>query len=85
MGDNNLFRVVDTKTRLVYMVDLENWRSPCSCHVTHWQKVPCVHVMMVLRVIQSPDMVWCFFGEEYTVERGAPANHRLRWSPHRRR
>ena len=37
------------------------------------------------RIIQSPDMVWCFFGEEYTVERGAPANHGLRWSPHKRR
>ena len=69
VGDNTLFRVVDTKTRLVYTVDLENWSSPCSCHITHWQKVPCVHVMMVLRAIESPDMVWCFFGEEYTVER----------------
>ena len=37
------------------------------------------------RIIQSPDMVWCFFGEEYTVERGAPANRGLGWSPHRRR
>lgn len=85
VGDDTLISVVDTKTRLVYTVDLENWRSPCSCHVTHWQKVPCVHVMMVLRMIQCPDMVWCFFGEEYTVERNAPANRGMGWSPHRRR
>ena len=26
-------------------------------------------MMMVLRTIHSPDMVWCFFGEEYAVER----------------
>lgn len=68
VGDGNFYRVIDKKTRRVYMVNLENWMNPCSCHVTRWLKVPCVHVMMVLKALQSPDMVWCFFGKEYTVE-----------------
>lgn len=69
VGDENLFRVIDRKLRCVYMIDLENWKNPCSCHVTRWKKVPCVHVMMVLKAIQSPEMVWCFCGDEYTLDK----------------
>jgi len=67
--EGSCYRLIDTKTRLVYTVDTAYMIDPCPCHRTHWQKVPCVHVMMVLRHLQEFDKVWQYFGEEYEVRR----------------
>ena len=68
-GLGTCFRVIDTKLKVVFMVNILFKKNPCSCHVTHWQKIPCVHLMMVLKMLGKMDMIWDFFGEEYKYDK----------------
>jgi len=63
------YRVVDTAFKMVYKVDISNTDDPCSCHTTHWEKIPCVHLMRVLREIKESDSVWNYVDSVYRLNR----------------
>ena len=62
------YKVIDTGHRKVYYVCLSDADNPCSCHQTHWEKMPCVHVIRVLHYRREYDSVWGYVGEYYRLD-----------------
>lgn len=61
------FRVIDKPHKLVFMVNLLNKDNPCSCHRSHWEKTPCIHIIRVLHSREEYWRVWEFVGKEYSL------------------
>ena len=61
------FRVIDKPHQLVFMVNLLNKDNPCSCHRSHWEKTPCIHIIRVLHYREEYWRVWEFVGKEYSL------------------
>ena len=62
------YRVTDTGHRKVYYVYLSDTDNPCSCHQTHWEKMPCIHVIRVLHYRREYNEVWGYVGECYKLD-----------------
>ena len=65
----NHYEVVDKAHRRVYHVNMEDVRSPCDCHVTRWEKMPCIHVIRVCHWLGEYWRVWQYVGDEYRLQK----------------
>lgn len=60
-----VYKVIDQGYGSTNTVDLRN--QSCDCHVPHWSKLPCIHVIAVLHETNRYSQVWEKIGKEYLV------------------
>ena len=63
---NNLFNVINSLTDSTYIVDMDNLR--CTCAVADQVKIPCRHILAVLKKKDEFHSTFNFIHENYKIE-----------------